>query len=54
MPEAVVLGAFFRIAQDAVGLRRLLEFLLRSGVVRIFVRMMLERHLPIGFLDLVQ
>ena len=39
MAEAIVGGALLRIAQDAIGLARLLEFLFGRGIVRIAIGM---------------
>ncbi len=52
--ELIVLGAFFRIAQDLVGLVDLLEFLLRGGLLlRLHdVGMMNARELPERAFDL--
>ena len=53
VPVVVVGGALLRIAEHAVGLGRLLEPLLGLLVVRVAVRVKLERHLPVGALQLL-
>ena len=50
--EAVVGGALLRIAEDAVRFGGFLEFVLGLGVVRVPVRMVLQRQLPVSALDL--
>ncbi len=52
MTVAVVALALVRIREDLVGLRRFLEALRCLVVTRIAVRVILERHLAIGFLDI--
>jgi hypothetical protein len=49
----VVGGALLRVGEDLVGFLGLLELLLRLGVVRIAVRMVLHGQLAVGLLDLV-
>jgi hypothetical protein len=49
--KAVVGGAFFGIRQDGIGFAAFLEFLFRVGIIRIPVRMELQRQLAIGTLD---
>src|SRR5690554_5025748 len=53
MAELVIALAFFRIAQNLISFRSLLEFLFRLGIVWVFVRMVLYRHFSIGFLDFI-
>src|SRR5205823_475133 len=53
VPELVVGSTFLRFGEDLVGFLGLLEIVLGSLVVRISVRMMLHRELPIGLLDLL-
>src|SRR5262249_57928366 len=53
VPEAVVALALLGVAEDAVGLGRLLEALLRLLVARVAVRVVLEGQLPVGGLDLL-
>ena len=50
-PEAVVLLAFFLVAQDGIGFADLLEFLFRLLVSGIAVRMEFHGELPVRFLD---
>jgi hypothetical protein len=53
MPEAVVSSPFIGIRQDGVGFAALFEFLFRVGIIRIAVRMKLQRHLAVGAFDLL-
>jgi len=46
--ELIVLGPFFRIAQHIICFRNLLEFVFRSLVSRIFVRMIFHRQLAVS------
>ncbi len=50
MTETVVGRPLLRIGQDRIGLGRFLEFVLRLRVVRIFVRMVLDRQAAIRLL----
>jgi hypothetical protein len=49
--EAVVGGALVGVAQDPVGLVDFLELVLRDGVIRIAVRMILHGQLSVGLLE---
>src|SRR5205823_5164203 len=49
--ESIVSGAFVRIHQHVVGFAQLLEFFLGVRVVRIFVRMKLDREFAISAFD---
>ncbi len=51
VPELIVSGALPGVGQDLVGFLRFLEFIFRAAVVRVAVRMVLHRKLPIGLLD---
>ena len=51
MPEAVVCGSLVRVRQDRISLAAFLEFLFSVGIVRIAIRMKLQRQLAIGALD---
>src|SRR5271157_3126882 len=51
--EAVIASAFLRISEDRVGLTALLEALFRAGIVGVPVRVVLERELAIGALQLL-
>src|SRR5262249_62233127 len=51
--EAVVLLPLLRVGEDVVGALDLLEALLRGGVARIRVRVVLARELAVRLLDLV-
>src|SRR5439155_1307151 len=51
--EAVVLLALLRVREHVVGVLDLLEALLRLGVARVRVRMVLPGELAVGLLDLV-
>jgi hypothetical protein len=51
--EPVVPLAFFGVAEHLVGLGRLLELLLRRGVVGVLVRVKLDCHHPVRLLDLI-
>ncbi len=53
MAVAVVSGALVGVAQHLVGLAGLLELLFRRVVARVAVRMVLERLLAIGALQLL-
>ncbi len=53
MPVPVVCGALVGIAQYLVGLARLFEFLFCGVVAGIAIRMILQRHLAIGALQLL-
>lgn len=48
--KAVVFGALVRVAEDFVGFGGFLKFIFCCLVVRILIRMILHRYLPIGFL----
>ena len=47
MTEAIVARALLRIAQDAVGFRRLFEFFFRARIVGVPIGMILKRQPPI-------
>jgi len=49
---AVVARPLVGVREDGIGLRRLLEILLRLGGAGVSVRMVLDRELPVGSLDL--
>ena len=51
--ELIVGGALLGVGEDLVGFLRFLEFLLGALVVRIAVRMMLHRELPVRLLDVL-
>jgi hypothetical protein len=51
MPEAVVCGSLVCVRQDRISLAAFLEFLFSVGIVRIAIRMKLQRQLAIGALD---
>ena len=51
--EPVIGRALIRVHENIVRFPKLLKFFLSVGVVRIFVRMKLDRELPIGALDLL-
>ena len=51
--KAIVGGALVRIHQDVIGLAQLLEFLFGVRIVRVLVRMKLNRELAIGAFGLV-
>ena len=51
---AIVSGAFLLIGENAVGLGRFFEFFLGLRIARILVGVILQRHLPIGFLDVLE
>ena len=53
VPVAVVSLPLVRVGEDLVRFGRLLEPLGGLLVTRVAVRVILERHLPIGFLDIV-
>ncbi len=53
MAVTVVTLTLFGVRQDFVRFRRFLESLRRLFITRIAVRMILESHLAIGFLDIV-
>ena len=53
MAEAVVEAALLRVGEHRVGLGRLLEFVFRRFVAGIAVRMVLQRQLAVGALDLL-
>lgn len=53
MPEPVVQGTFFTVAKNSVGFARLLELLLRVGIVRIAVRMELQGKSAISAFNLL-
>jgi hypothetical protein len=53
MSEPVVRGPLVRVGQDRIGLTAFLEFFFGVGVVRIAIRMELQRQLAIGALDLL-
>ena len=50
--ETIVLRALLRVGKDLVRLRPLLESALGLGIARILVGVVLQRQLPIGFLDI--
>ena len=52
MAEAIVGGALLRVAEHAIRLGGLFEFLFGVRIVRIAVRMVLQRQLPVGGLHL--
>ena len=52
MAEAIVGGALIAVGEHAVGLGRFLERLFRRLVARIAVRVVLQRQLAIGTLQL--
>ena len=51
--EAVIVGTALRIAEHIVGLGRFLELLLRFGIVRVVVGVILQRQFAVGALDLI-
>jgi hypothetical protein len=51
--EAIVEAALLLVGQNGVGLGRFLEAFLGVAVVRVAIRMMLQRQLAIGALDLL-
>jgi hypothetical protein len=51
--ETIVLCATLGVAEDLVGGRRFLEALFGLFVAGVAIRMLLERHLPIGALQLL-
>src|SRR6185437_10409630 len=51
MAEAVVLGAFLLIGEDAVGLGGFLERFFRAGIALVAVGVVLERQAAVGALD---
>jgi hypothetical protein len=51
MSEAVVRGPLVRICQNGVGFAALFEFFFGGGIIRIAVRMKLQRKLAIGTFD---
>jgi hypothetical protein len=51
MPEAVVCGSLIRVRQDRISFAAFLEFLFGVGIIRIAIRMKLQRQLAIGALD---
>ena len=51
MPEAVVIGAFLRVAQNRVGFGGFLEVFFGFLVSRIPVGVILKRELAVGALD---
>jgi hypothetical protein len=53
MPKAIVRRSLVRIRQDCVGLAAFFEFFLSVGIIRIAIRMKLQRQLAIGALDLL-
>ena len=53
MTEPVVTFALFVIGQHAISLGRFLELFLGGGVVRVFVRVILDCESPVGTLDLL-
>ena len=53
VPEAVVHVALVGVGQDRIRLSRFLEGLLGGSVARVAVRVVLERQLPVGALDLL-
>jgi glucose dehydrogenase len=53
VPEAVIGLALLAIGQHIVGLGGLLELLVRLGIVRVAVRVILHRDPAIGLLDLL-
>jgi hypothetical protein len=52
--ELLVAGAFLGIGQHFVGLGELFEALLGSGIIRVYVRVMLARQTAVGFADFVR
>lgn len=53
MSEAVVRGTLVGVRQDRVGLAAFFEFFFGIGIIRIAIRMELQRQLAIGALDLL-
>jgi hypothetical protein len=53
MSKAVVRRPLVRIRQDSVGLAAFFEFFFRVRIIRIAIRMKLQRQLAIGALDLL-
>ena len=53
MAEAVVERAFLAVRQNRVSLAALFELLFRVGIVRVAVRVKLQRQLAVGALDLL-
>src|SRR5579863_7038345 len=51
MPEPVVCGSLVCVRQDRISLAAFLEFLFCVGIIRIAIRMKLQRQLAIGALD---
>lgn len=47
MPETIIDGPLFRVGEDGISLAHFLELLFRVGIVRIAVRMVLQRKLPV-------
>ncbi len=53
MAEAVIARALLGVGQNGVGLAALLEALFRLRIIGVAVRMVLQRELAIGALDLL-
>ncbi len=53
VPVPVVGGAFLIVEEDVVCLAQFLEFILRTGVARVFVGMMLDGKFAIGALHIL-
>src|SRR5262249_9067760 len=53
MPEAVVHAPLLAIREDGIRFGRFLERFLRLVIARIAIRMVLQRKLPVGALDLL-
>jgi hypothetical protein len=53
MAEAIVGGALLCVAQDAIGLARLFEFLFGRGIVRIAIGMIALGEFAVGAFDLL-
>lgn len=53
VPVTIIGGAFFVVAEDVVGLTDFFEAFLGSGVTWVLVRVIFDRELAVGFLQLV-
>jgi hypothetical protein len=51
MAKPVILGALLRVAENRVRLGSFFEFFLGFSVAGVAIRVVLERHLPVGALD---
>src|SRR5689334_5617666 len=47
--ELIIALLFFRCAQNIIGFRGFLELVFRFLVVRVFIRMIFQSHLPVSF-----